>query len=96
MQKAGTIELVQFSEWATPIVPMVKSDGSVRVCGDYKLTVNKVSKLDAYSIPKLDDLYTKLASGTTFTELDFSHAYEQMLVDEESKKFMTINTHKGL
>ncbi len=96
LQKAGTIEPVQLSEWATPIVPVVKSDGSVRVCGDYKLTVNKVSKLDAYPIPKLDDLYTKLAGGTTFTELDLSHAYEQMLVDEESKKFMTINTHKGL
>jgi hypothetical protein len=68
----------------------------VRVCGDYKLTVNKVSKLDAYPIPKLDDLYTKLAGGKTFTELDLSHAYEQMLVDENSKEFLTINTHKGL
>ena len=31
-----------------------------------------------------------------FTELDLSHAYEQMLVDENSKDFLTINTHKGL
>ena len=30
----------------------MKQDGRVRVCGDYKLTVNKVSKLDAYPIPK--------------------------------------------
>ena len=89
-------EQVQFSEWATPTVPVVKPDGSVRVCGDYKLTVNTVSKLDAYPIPKLDDLYTKLAGGKTFTELDLSHAYEQMLVDEDSKEIMTINTHKGL
>ena len=44
-----------------------------------KLTVNKASKLDAYPIPKLDDLYTKLSGGETFTELDLSHAYEQML-----------------
>ncbi len=63
LEKAGTIVPVQFSEWATPIVPLMKQDGTVRVCGDYKLTVNKVSKLDAYPIPKLHDLYTKLAGG---------------------------------
>ena len=94
--ETGTIEPVQFSEWATPIVPVPKTDGSVRICGDYKLTVNRVSKLDAYPIPKIADLYTKLAGGQTFTELDLSHAYEQMLLDEDSKKFVTINTHKGL
>ena len=93
LKKAGTIEPVQYSEWATPIVK--KSDGTVRVWGDCKLTVNKVSKLDGYPIPKLDDLYTKLAGAQLFTELDLSQAYEQMLVDENSREFLTINTHKG-
>ena len=79
LEKAGTIQPVQYSEWATPVVPVTKQDETVRICGDYKLTVNKVSKLDAYPIPKLDDLYTKLSGGETFTELDLSHAYEQML-----------------
>ena len=96
IERAGTIEPVQYSEWATPIVPIMKSDGTVRVCGAYKLTVNKVSKLDGYPIPKLDDPYTKLAGDQTFTELDLSHAYEQMLVDENPREFWTINAHKGL
>ena len=96
LEREGTIEPVQYSEWATPIVRVMKSDGTVRVCGVYKLTVNKVSKLDGYPIPKLADLYRKLVGGQTFTELDLSHAYEQMLVDENSKEFLTINTHKGL
>ena len=96
IERAGTIEPVHYSEWATPIVPVMKSDDTVRVCGDYKLTVNKVSKLDGYPIPKLDDMNTKLVGGQTFTELDLSHAYEQMLVDENSKELLTINTHKGL
>ena len=47
LERAGTIEPIQYSEWATPIVPVLKSDGTVRVCGDYKLTANKVSKADA-------------------------------------------------
>ena len=74
----------------------MKSDGTVRVCGNYKLIVSKVSKLDGYPIPKLDDLYTKLAGGQMFTELDLSHAHVQMLVDENSREFLTINTHEGL
>ena len=75
---------------------MIKQDGTVRVSSDYKLAVNKVSKLDGYPIPKLDDLYTKLAGGQTFTELDPSHAYEQRLMEEDSKKYLTVNTHEGL
>ena len=46
-----------FSEWATPIVPIVKSDSNVRVCGDYKLTANKVSKTGMYPIPKIEELF---------------------------------------
>lgn len=46
LQAVGTIEPVRFSEWATPIVPVPKPDQSVRICGDYKLTVNQASKLD--------------------------------------------------
>ncbi len=38
------LEPVKFSEWAAPIVPVIKPDNSVRICGDYKLTVNQASK----------------------------------------------------
>ena len=56
----GTLEPVETAEWAAPIVPVVKSDRlSVRICGDFRLTVNPVSKLDNYPIPKVEDLFTK-------------------------------------
>ena len=45
----GVIEPVRFAGWAAPIVPVLKSDkASVRICGDFKVTVNRVSKLDHY------------------------------------------------
>ena len=34
---------VQFSDWAAPIVYVVKTDGTIRVCGDYNVTVNALS-----------------------------------------------------
>ena len=92
----GVIEPVQFSEWAAPIVPIVKTDKSFRICGDYKLTVNRVAKGDTYPIPRIEDLFADLSGGKTFTKLDMSHAYFQLQLEEESKKYVTINTHQGL
>jgi ribosome-interacting GTPase 1 len=96
LQEEGTIEPVQFADWAAPIVPIVKDDKSIRICGDYKVTVNQVAKLDNYPIPKAEDLFTTLSGGEKFTKLDMSQAYQQILLEDESKKYTTINTHKGL
>ena len=96
LEKEGIITPVQFSEWAAPIVPIVKSDGSIRVCGDYKCTINRASKLDNYPIPKTEDLLTTLGGSQKFTKLDMSQAYQQLLLEEDSKQYTTINTHKGL
>ena len=94
--EAGILEQVEISEWATPIVPVLKPDKSVRICGDYKLTVNQNAIVDNYPIPSNADLFATLAGGITFSKLDLSHAYQQVLVDEESRELLTINTHKGL
>ena len=96
LQKAGVIELIQFSDWAAPIVPVVKPNGSVRICGDFKLTVNKVAKLDTYPLPKIDDLFSQIAGGKRFSKLDLAHADLQIALEEESKQYVVINTHKGL
>ena len=96
LHKQGIIELVQFSDWAAPIVPVLKPDGSVRICGDYKLTVNSVAKLDTYPLPRIDDLFTSLSGGKYFSKLDLAQAYLQLPLDEDSRKYVTINTQKGL
>ena len=78
-------------------MPIVKSDGkSLRICGDFKLTVNQASKLDRYPISKVEDLFAKLAGGKGFIKLDMSQAYQQLLLDEDSRKYAVINTHCGL
>ena len=96
LQENDIIEKVQFSEWATPIVPIVKSDLSIRICGDYKVTVNKAIFQDEHPIPKLDEMCNKLAHGKKFSRLDLSHAYTQLELDPGSKDLTTINTHCGL
>ena len=95
--KEGTLEPVQFSEWVAPIVLVLKSDkSSIRICGDFHLTVNPVSKLDRYPIPKVEDLFAALGGGMLFSKIDLTQAYQQLPLDNESKQYVVINTHKGL
>ena len=35
LRRQGVIEPVETSEWAAPIVPVLKPDGTVQICGDY-------------------------------------------------------------
>ena len=96
LQKEGVIKPIQFSDWAAPIVPVIKSNGTIHICGDYSVTVNAVSKLDSYPLPKVDDLFTAMSGRKLFMKLDLSHAYQQLLLAENAKKYTTINTTKGL
>ena len=67
----GILEPVQFADWASPIVPVLKADGrSVRIYGDFKL-LNQACKLDN---PKIEDLFVRVAGGKAFTKLDLSQA----------------------
>ena len=57
---------------------------------------NKSSKLEQYALPKVEDIFSTLAGGIAFIKLDMSQAYPQLVLDDDSKKIVTINTHKGL
>ena len=87
---------MEFAEWVAPIVPVTKPNGSVRICGDYKVTVNKVAKLETYPLPRMEDLFASLAGGKQFIKLDLAHAYQQIPLEEESNQYIVINTHRGL
>ena len=66
----GILEPVQFADWAALIVPVLKSDGqSVRICGDFRLTINQASRLDRYPIPRIEDLFTCLSGGKSLYEI---------------------------
>lgn len=87
---------VEHSDWATPVVPVNKKDGSGRLCGDFKVTLNSQLCVDKYPVPRIEDLFASLAGGQHFSKLDLANAYLQMEVEEESKKLLTISTQKGL
>lgn len=57
------------------MLPVLKSDGSVRLCGDFKVTLNKYLGVDHYPLPRVEEILETLRSGKLFTKLDLSEAY---------------------
>ncbi|KRZ10689.1 Uncharacterized protein T11_7653 [Trichinella zimbabwensis] len=92
----GVLTPIDRSAWAAPIVTVKKPNGKIRICADFSTGLNDRLMVDSYPIPRPEDLYQALRGGKTFTKLDLSEAYLQVELDEESKKILVINTHKGL
>ena len=88
----GIILPVDSADWGTPIVPVLKSDGSVRICADYKVTLNKAVKPYAHHIPVIAHLFSSIGPVNIFARLDLAQAYHQIPVSENLAKTQTIVT----
>lgn len=96
LEDAGILVKVDTSEWATPIVPVLKREGKIRLCGDYSVTLNSNLIVDDHPLPTIDELFSKMAGGTSFSKIDLRQAYLQLKVREEDQHLLTLNTHRGL
>lgn len=82
---------------ASPLVVVIDGQKKkVRLCGDYKVTTNPQLNVDQHPLPTQQDLFAHLSGQTCFSKIDPKQAYQQMAVGKNSKKFLTINTHRGL
>jgi hypothetical protein len=94
--KEGIYVPVPYSRWATPLVPVLKPNGQVRLCGDYKCTVNQAVNREIYHMPTVEEIFSKLAGSSVFCKIDLSQAFQQLKLDEASQELVTVNTSKGL
>ncbi|KAL3207280.1 hypothetical protein MRX96_039731 [Rhipicephalus microplus] len=91
----GVLEPVDCAEWETPIVTPLKGNGDIRICADYKCTINKALQQHAYPVPVVSHVLASLSGGTIFAKLDLAQAYQQLPVTDESAAAQTIVTHRG-
>ena len=83
------------SSWASPIHAVMKSDGSWRVCGDFR-RINTVTQLDRYPLPTLSSFNERLVGCTVFSKVDLKQAFQQVCVEESSQEKTAIITTLGL
>ena len=74
----------------------MKQENSLPIYGDYKVTVKHAANIDCFPLPCHNDLFTSLAGGKAFSNLDLVDAYHWLELDENSKDLVVINKHKGL
>jgi len=96
LEKAGVIRKSENCQWGTPLVPVLKPNGELRLCTDYKTTINKYIKDVHYPFPRIEELFASVQGGEKFSKLDFKNAYNQLKVDSQTSKLLAWSTHKGV
>lgn len=92
----GILEPVKYSRWASPIVIVPKASGELRICMDCKVTINPYVIMQHYPLPRMEDICANMANSSWFCVIDLKGAYQQIVVSEKSREYLTINTFKGL
>lgn len=77
------VKVTEPTDWVSPMVPVPKKDGTVRVCVDLK-ELNKAAKKEQFQIPVAEELFAKLENAKYFTKLDAEAGFWQIPLDEES------------
>lgn len=99
-KQQGVIEELSHEEptprWATPLVVVPKADGSVRLCGDFKVTLNPQLNVPVHPLPKVEDMLATLGPVEFISVIDLSQAYLQMKLSKESQEMCYLNTPSGL
>ena len=96
LEEEGILVRVDSSDYASPIHPIIKDSGEVRICGDYKRTLNPNIDTKVYPLPVIEDCLWEVRGGEVYTKLDIKHAYNHLPIRECDQLLTTINTHKGL
>ena len=94
MREQGIIE-PSSSEWSSPMVIVKKKDGSLRLCVDYRY-LNEVSQVDAYPMPRVDDIIDQLGQASFITTIELCRGYWQVPVAAESRPKTAFSTPIGL
>ncbi|KAJ8874291.1 hypothetical protein PR048_025137, partial [Dryococelus australis] len=79
--------------WASAIVSVLKCIGTLRLCADYKGTVNCALSSDIYKSPTVDQSWQVVCIYGT---IDFEEAYTQIPADGETSHMLKVNTVQGL
>src|SRR5260221_981255 len=81
--------------YASPLVIVKKSDGTNRVCVDYK-RLNSITAIDPEPMTMADDIFAKLGGTKVYSKFDLSKGYYQLPMSADSMDYTTFTSHRGL
>lgn len=83
------------TEFASPLVPVRKANGKIRVCLDSR-RINSITRKDAYPMRNMSEIFHRLKKAKYFSIVDLKDAYFQIPLKESSRNYTAFRTPKGL
>ncbi len=84
LEESGIIERSS-SPWSSPLVPVRKPDGGVRLCVDYR-KLNAITTREPYCMPTLEEMLERVGTGCVLSKVDLAKGFHQVAVDPEHKE----------
>ena len=85
--KEGIIE-ESTSHWSSPVVPVLKLSGDIRLCVDFR-KLNDITVQEHCYIPDLEDILSKVSDSMVLSKLDLTQGFHQIRVEPQSKNLTT-------
>ena len=82
------------SPYGAPVLFVDKKDGKLRLCVDYR-TLNKVAVKNSYPLPRIDNLFDRLAAAKYFSRIDLCLWYHQIRSAQGDEEKMACRTRYG-
>ena len=70
------------SPWGTTVLFLKNKDGTLGMCIDYR-HLNKVTIMNKYPLPRIDDLFDQLQWSLFFSKIDLCSGYHQLRDSDE-------------
>lgn len=83
------------SPWVSPMVPVTKDSGEIRLCIDMR-QANKAVLRETHPLPLVDEMWSSINGAVRFSKIDIKDAYYQLEISEKSRAITTFITKHGL
>ncbi|XP_055542899.1 uncharacterized protein K02A2.6-like [Wyeomyia smithii] len=81
--------------WVSPIVPVRKSDGKIRVCIDMRVANQAVIR-EHYPMPNIDSAMASIPKVAKLSKVDLESAYYHLELEPDSRKITTFACRSGV
>lgn len=84
------------SPWRAQVLVVTQNSGKKRMVVDYSRTINRFTLLDAYPLPRIDELVNKVAKNSFYSTLDLKSAYHQIPIRDSEKIYTAFEANGRL